>query len=140
MKNQELAKSFLYAYRIFYSARFIFAYIWNAKYQFMSFINYNTKNKATIFPGIQSAMEHSNQVTFGCVSLEAGVIAPIHSHPHEQITYILEGQLDMTIGEEQCTLTAGMFYVIHSNVLHGAVAVTDCKVIDVFNPVREDYR
>lgn len=46
----------------------------------------------------------------------------------------------MTIGGELCQLTAGMYYVIPSNVWHGAVAVTDCKVIDVFNPVREDYR
>ncbi|MBK6381577.1 MAG: cupin domain-containing protein [Chitinophagaceae bacterium] len=106
----------------------------------MAFINYNTKNKATIFPGIQSAMEHSTQSTFGCVTLEAGVIAPIHSHPHEQWTYVLEGQMEFTLDGETQMLLPGMGAFIPSNVLHGAKAVTACKVIDVFTPVREDYK
>jgi quercetin dioxygenase-like cupin family protein len=106
----------------------------------MPFINYNTKNKATIFPGIQSAMEHSALSTFGCVSLEAGVIAPIHSHPHEQWTYVLEGQMEFTLDGETQLLLPGMGAFIPSNALHGAVAVTACKVIDVFTPVREDYK
>ena len=49
----------------------------------MSFINYNTKNKVTIFPGVQSAMEHSAQISYGCVTLEEGVTVPEHSHPHD---------------------------------------------------------
>jgi len=58
----------------------------------------------------------------------------------EQITYILEGELDMVIGGEACLLTAGMYYVIPSNTLHSAVAKTPCKLIDVFSPVREEYK
>jgi len=46
----------------------------------------------------------------------------------------------MVIGGEACPLTAGMFHVIHANVPHSAVAITDCKVIDAFVPVREDYK
>lgn len=106
----------------------------------MAFINYNTKNKVTIFAGIQSAMEHSDQSTFGCVTLEEGVIAPIHSHPHEQWTYILEGEMEFTLDGEMQVLLPGMGAFIPSNTLHGAKAVTACKVIDVFTPVREDYR
>ncbi len=106
----------------------------------MSFINYNTKNKVTIFPGVQSAMEHSEQITYGCVSLEEGVIVPVHSHPQEQWTYILEGEMEFTLNGETQMLLPGMGAFIASNSLHGAVAVTACKVIDVFTPVREDYR
>ena len=65
---------------------------------------------------------------------------PEHQHVHEQITYIIEGQLDMAIGGERCSLKAGMYHVIPSNTNHSAIAKTDCKVIDVFSPVREDYR
>lgn len=106
----------------------------------MSFINYNTKNRVTIFPGVHSAMEHSEQISYGCVSLEAGVTVPVHSHPHEQWTYILEGQMEFTLNGEKQMLLPGMGAFIGSNELHGAVAVTACKVIDVFTPVREDYR
>lgn len=91
-------------------------------------------------PGLTGYYAHGTNMTLGLVEIKAGSNLPLHHHPHEQITYILEGQLDMTIGSEYCPLTAGMYYVIPSNVPHSAVAITDCKVIDVFNPVREDYK
>lgn len=106
----------------------------------MSFINYNTKNKVTIFPGVQSAMEHSQQISYGCVSLEKGVTVPVHSHLHEQWTYVVEGEMEFTLNEEKQLLLPGMGAFIASNVPHGAVAVTACKVIDIFTPVREDYK
>ena len=74
------------------------------------------------------------------VYLKKGCIVPKHSHHNEQITYIIEGQLDMVIDGVACSLTAGMYHIIPSNVLHSAVAATDCKVIDAFAPAREDYK
>jgi quercetin dioxygenase-like cupin family protein len=91
-------------------------------------------------PGLTGYYTHGKNMTLGLIEIKAGSNLPQHQHPHEQITYILEGQLDMTIDGKLCSLTVGMYYVIPSNVWHSAVAVTDCKVIDVFNPVREDYR
>jgi quercetin dioxygenase-like cupin family protein len=91
-------------------------------------------------PGLTGYYTHGEDLTLGLVEIKAGSNLPQHQHRHEQITYILEGQLDMTIDGKLCSLTTGMFYVIPSNVWHGAVAVTDCRVIDVFNPVREDYK
>jgi quercetin dioxygenase-like cupin family protein len=64
----------------------------------------------------------------------------VHQHIHEQITYIIEGQLDMVIDNVPCSLTPGMYHVIPSGTPHSAIAKTDCKVIDVFGPVREDYK
>lgn len=90
--------------------------------------------------GLTGYYAHGADLTLGLVEIKGGSNLPQHQHPHEQITYILEGQLDMTIDGKLCSLTSGMYYVIPSGVWHGAVAVTDCKVIDVFNPVREDYR
>ncbi len=93
-----------------------------------------------VVPGITGYYAHGNAMTFGFVEITAGSTLPEHQHVHEQITYILEGQLDMTIGGKFCSLTAGMYYVIPSNTPHSAIAITDCKLIDVFNPVREDYK
>jgi len=92
-----------------------------------------------LMPGITGYYAHGDQLTFGYVELEKGSSVPMHQHIHEQITYILEGELDMVIGGENCLMTAGMYHVIGSNVPHAAVAKTDCKVIDAFSPVREDY-
>lgn len=93
-----------------------------------------------LVPGITGYYAHGDSMTFGYVELKAGSKVPMHHHVQEQITYIVEGQLDMEIGGKPCILTTGMYYVIRSNVPHNAIAATDCKVIDVFNPVREDYR
>jgi quercetin dioxygenase-like cupin family protein len=46
----------------------------------------------------------------------------------------------MTIGGEFYPLAAGMYHVIPSNTPHSAIAKVDCIAIDVFSPVREDYR
>ena len=91
-------------------------------------------------PGLKGYYTHGKDLTLGLIEIKAGSDLPQHQHVHEQITYIIEGQLDMVIGGRPCSLSAGMYYVIPSNVTHGAIAVTDCKVIDVFNPVREDYK
>ena len=91
-------------------------------------------------PGIIGHYAHGEKATFGFIELKKGSSVPMHSHIHEQITYIIEGQLDMEIGGTEYSLTDGMYHVIPSNVPHSAIAVTDTKVIDVFGPVREDYK
>ncbi len=90
--------------------------------------------------GLTGYYAHGERMTLGLVEIEAGSQLAEHKHPHEQITYIIEGQLDMMIGGKPYSLTAGMVHVIPSNTLHSAIAKTDCKLIDVFNPVREDYK
>ena len=99
----------------------------------------NIKSKELV-PGITGYYAHGEKMTFGYVELLEGSVVPMHQHVQEQITYIVEGHLDMVIGGKACPLTAGMYYVIGSNVPHSAVAKTFCKVIDAFSPVREDYR
>lgn len=90
--------------------------------------------------GITGHYMHGAGQTIGYVKIEKGAVLPEHSHPHEQITLIMEGEFEMTIGGEKHLFTAGCVHVIPSNVPHSAVALTDCIAIDVFNPVREDYR
>ena len=91
-------------------------------------------------PGIHGYYAHGEKHTLGLVELKKGSIVPMHSHIHEQITYILEGQLDMNIGGVDYSLTNGMYHVIPSGVPHSAIAIIDCKLIDTFSPVRDDYK
>jgi quercetin dioxygenase-like cupin family protein len=90
--------------------------------------------------GVDGHYAHGERLTLGLVKLQPGSIVPLHSHPHEQITYILKGSLNMTIGGTEYLLKEGMYHVIPSNTLHNAVAPEYCEAIDVFNPVREDYK
>jgi quercetin dioxygenase-like cupin family protein len=92
-----------------------------------------------IIEGISGQYIHGDQTSFGVVEVKKGSVLPLHHHPHEQITFILEGELEMTIGGVTMTLKPCNFHVIRSNVPHAAIAHMDCKLIDVFSPVREDY-
>lgn len=91
-------------------------------------------------PGILGKYIHGAGTTLGYVAIAAGSILPEHHHVHEQITFIIEGELEMMIGGETMLLTAGTSHVIPSNTIHSAIAKTECKVIDVFSPARDDYR
>lgn len=93
-----------------------------------------------VTPGITGYYAHGEAMTFGYVELLKGASIPMHHHSQEQITYIIEGQLEMVIEGTICSLTSGMYRVIPSNAPHSAVAKTFCKLIDAFSPAREDYK
>jgi unsaturated pyranuronate lyase len=76
------------------------------------------------------------------VFLKKGCIVPRHSHPNEQVTYILEGALRFWVGEEpgeEKVVRAGEVLVIPSNVPHKAEALEDTFDLDVFSPPRQDW-
>jgi quercetin dioxygenase-like cupin family protein len=72
--------------------------------------------------------------------IEAGSELPLHDHPHEQIVNVLEGELQLTVEGETKILRPGSVAVIASSIPHSGKAITDCRVLDAFHPVREDYR
>ena len=75
------------------------------------------------------------EFTFG-----AGVRAPIHSHPHEQIGYVVSGEIDLFMdGFETARLAAGGSYYVAPNVSHGIVTYAPTVLIDCFSPIREDF-
>ena len=77
----------------------------------------------------------------GVVHLEANAIMPTHNHPHEQISYILEGELEFDLAGEKRTVHPGDIVVIPENVDHTVTAGSvQSKVVDTFSPVREDLK
>jgi len=93
-----------------------------------------------IVEGIKGRYFHTESNTIGFVDIEKGAILPSHSHIHEQTTQVTEGKLEMTIDGVTQILEPGSIYFIPSNVIHSAIALTDCKVTDIFSPVRQDYK
>ena len=93
-----------------------------------------------IIPGYSARFIHGEQSTLAFWDIKKGSIMPVHQHPHEQITYVAEGAIDMVIGQEAFLFTRGMCHVIPPHTPHSAVAVEDCKIIDSFSPARDDYR
>lgn len=94
-----------------------------------------------IFGGqIQGRYFHLDQLTFGVVRLKAGTVVPRHQHPHEQISYIVSGRVEFSVGPDTRTLGPGMTAAIPGGVEHGVTVHTDTEIIDVFSPARDDYR
>ncbi|MFN8252075.1 MAG: cupin domain-containing protein [Ferruginibacter sp.] len=93
-----------------------------------------------MFPGYTGRFIHTDTMTFAYWDVKAGSIVPEHSHIHEQVAHVLEGKFTLTVDGVPLELETGKIAVIPSNVKHSGIAVTDCKLLDVFCPVREDYR
>ncbi len=73
------------------------------------------------------------------VVLAKGSIVPLHSHPHEQIGFVAQGRMRITVAGETALLDAGDGYSIPSNVTHSVEVPEDTVAVDIFSPVREEY-
>ena len=93
-----------------------------------------------IAPGYFARFVHTNNMTFSHLEVKAGSVIAEHSHMHEQVCHNFEGTFLLTVDGEEITFKPGTVITIPPNVKHGGVAVTDCKLLDVFYPVREDYK
>jgi quercetin dioxygenase-like cupin family protein len=92
-----------------------------------------------VAPGFFSKLIHTQNNTINFIEVKAGCALPLHQHVHEQCSFVIEGKFEMTVGDDTRILDAGLFATIPSNMLHGGKALTDCKLIDIFSPVRQDY-
>ena len=106
----------------------------------MPFYDIAVLEEREIVPGYRARFLHTDNVTIAYWTIEQGAALPVHAHLHEQTTTVLEGKFELTIDGETGVLEAGRMAVIPSNAPHTARALTPCKLIEVFYPIREDYR
>jgi quercetin dioxygenase-like cupin family protein len=71
--------------------------------------------------------------------MQEGWAGTPHSHPHDQMAYVISGHLRVRAGEQTFEVRAGDSFVIKGGVEHQAWAIAPSVVIDVFTPYREDY-
>ncbi len=65
---------------------------------------------------------------------------PPHNHPHEQVTYVAEGEVLFFLDQVAYHLRPGDMIEVPSNLPH-SIQLLSAKVrlIDTFNPIREDF-
>ncbi len=104
------------------------------------FVQRDDCSQHTIFPGVTIRTTAGQNAMLSLVEFAPHAVVQPHSHPHEQMGMLLEGELTFTIGDEVKTLLPGEMWRIPGNVVHSAVAGS-AKVValDVFQPIREDY-
>ena len=93
-----------------------------------------------IFKGFKGRFIHMESFTIAFWEIEKGSELPLHSHIHEQTTEVIEGELEMTCNGITKVYKPGMIITIPSNIEHSGKALTNCKLTDIFCPVREDYK
>lgn len=93
-----------------------------------------------LIKGFRGRFVHTEKSTLVFWEIEAGAELPLHAHFHEQTTYVTEGRFELTVAGETQVYEPGLVAVIPSNVEHSGRALTPCKILDVFCPVREEYR
>ena len=105
----------------------------------MNYQSLDTIQPQEILPGYTVRFIHGEKMTMAFWEVKAGSPLPEHAHHHEQVANVLEGEYELTVDGETRRLKPGEAVVIPSNVPHSGVAITDCRLLDVFSPVREDY-
>ncbi len=106
----------------------------------MPFITIDQLSNKEIIPGYVGRAIHTGSMTFMYFTVKAGAEIPMHHHLHEQVSNVLDGIFELTVGEETQLLQPNVVAVIPPNISHGGKAITDCHILDVFNPEREDYK
>lgn len=91
-------------------------------------------------PGLRIRAPFGEKLMLSYLEFDANAVVPFHTHPHEQGGIVLQGKMELTIGNEARTVGPGSLYLIPPNAPHRAAAVDGpAVVLDVFSPVREDY-
>lgn len=104
------------------------------------FVFNNEVNSTPCEPGVtRKILTYSDDLMMCEISFETGAIGNLHSHEHLQITYIAEGSFEFTIGNETKIVNKGDSVYMPSNIIHGVKCLMAGKLVDVFNPMREDF-
>jgi quercetin dioxygenase-like cupin family protein len=91
-------------------------------------------------PGLRrQVMSYSPGMMLVRHRMEKGWVGARHSHPHEQLVYIVSGHLSFQHPGGVFDAKAGDSFLVPGNVEHQASAVEDSEVLDIFTPYREDY-
>ena len=75
-----------------------------------------------------------DEMTFLEIHYAAGVGAPLHTHTHESIAYVVKGKVKSTVGSEQFIMGPGDVCRHPKGVLHGLEALEDSIVVEVKSP------
>jgi len=84
-------------------------------------------------------LAHGERTLLGEFHFERGAVVPVHEHPQEQTGYLVSGRLLFEVEGDQLDALPGTGWNIAGGVRHGAQALEESVVIEVFAPVREDY-
>ena len=104
------------------------------------FVQGDQVKQVKMAPGVRRrTLAHGSSMLLAEFTLAQGSGVGTHTHPHDQVGYVVSGSMQLTVGDEARTYRAGDSYYIPGDIPHSAVTPEDAVVVDVFCPPREDY-
>jgi quercetin dioxygenase-like cupin family protein len=88
---------------------------------------------------VRQVLAHNNKLMLIRHFFEKGWAGAKHSHPHEQLVYVVTGKIHVDVAGRTFDVQAGESFVVEGGVEHQAWALESSEVLDIFTPVREDY-
>jgi quercetin dioxygenase-like cupin family protein len=82
---------------------------------------------------------HNDKLFLAEHRMAKGYVGSRHSHPHEQVVYVISGHLKVSCEDRSFDLRSGDSFVVRGGIEHQATAPEESVVIDVFTPCRSDY-
>jgi len=105
------------------------------------FVRFDDVRRFLLAPGVRGRPLFGDEAMLNLIDFEPGATVPLHSHPHEQLGLVLRGMQALVIDGVARELGPMEGYVLPGGVEHSAYCGPDgALVLDVFAPVREDYR
>lgn len=95
-----------------------------------------------VFPGVfLQVLESGIKIMMVKYIMLSGSEVPLHSHPEEQIGYVLKGEAVLLCGNSERTYRKGESYCIPPNEKHMSKVIVNssAEFIDIFSPPREDF-
>jgi quercetin dioxygenase-like cupin family protein len=89
---------------------------------------------------VRQVLAHTGKLMLVRHFFEKGWVGAKHSHPHEQLVYVVKGKIHVEFSGRSFDVGAGESFVVDGGVEHQAWALEESEVLDVFTPVREDYK
>lgn len=102
-------------------------------------INWSQLPRETAYSGITRQVVPGEQQTLVRYVYQPGSVFPVHQHGQEQITAVLAGEIEFTVGGERYRLRAGDAAVIPGDAPHGARVIGDAVVetLNALSPRRD---
>ena len=109
----------------------------------MDYSNVDTADAVSLHPEpgmVRQVLAHNDRLMLVRHFFDAGWAGARHSHPHDQLVYVVKGSIRVDVGGRAFDVRAGGSFVVNGGVEHQAWATEAAEVLDVFTPIREDYR
>ena len=103
------------------------------------YVSSENNKKVVVTEGLnRTLLSYGGAMMSVLLEFQDGVGMPVHSHPHEQNTYIISGVFSLTLNGKVYEIKAGDSFYVEPNIVHGLKCIKSGQVIDTFTPQRED--